>query len=39
VAWLQELPNDVKVAAVALVLIVVLAVLLYLQYEFNRRRG
>jgi hypothetical protein len=36
VAFLQGLPNDVKVAIVALLLIVFLAALLYLQVRSNR---
>jgi hypothetical protein len=36
VAFLQELANDVKVAIVALLLIVFLAAVLYLQLRSNR---
>lgn len=35
-AFLQELPNDVKVAIVALLLVVFLAAVLYLQLRSNR---
>ncbi len=35
-AFLQELANDVKVAIVALLLIVFLAAVLYLQLRSNR---
>jgi hypothetical protein len=36
VAFLQGLPNDLKVASVALLLIVFLAAVLYLQVRSNR---
>jgi hypothetical protein len=36
VAFLQELPNDAKVAIVALVLILLVAAVLYLQLRSNR---
>jgi hypothetical protein len=36
VAFLQELPNDVKVAIVALLLVVFVAGVLYLQLRSNR---
>jgi len=39
VHYLQELPNAVKVALVAIVLLALLAALLYLQFRSPRRRG
>jgi len=39
VHYLQELPNAVKVALVAIVLVALLAALLYLQFGSPRRRG
>ena len=39
VALLQSLPNDVKVALVALVLVAFLAALFYLQLRSPRGRG
>jgi hypothetical protein len=36
VAFLQELPNDAKVAIVALLVIVFLAAVLYFQLRSNR---
>jgi hypothetical protein len=38
VHYLEGLPNGVKVALVALILIAFLAVILYLQYRLPRRR-
>jgi hypothetical protein len=38
VHYFQGLPNAVKVAVVALVLVAVLALLLYVQFRSSRRR-